>query len=217
VRVRLLPPPFRAPAPVLVLCASERRSFPSPRASPLPPPFPRSPRARSCSVTPLGHLPLLVPIPSSPVARSVERGGAITEHAAQQEPAWILELRKVPGNAACADCIGAVKPIWASSNLGILLCRCDAAADIGSQWVQTPRHGDPTGAGSLARCLQRVAPLNPTTPTAPTDPTQLPAAPAWAGTGIWAPTSPSRYRCTSTTGRWSSSRRCCRSATPGRT
>jgi hypothetical protein len=40
VRVRLLPPPFRAPAPVLVLCASERRSPPSPRASPLPFPAP---------------------------------------------------------------------------------------------------------------------------------------------------------------------------------
>ncbi|CAK9859996.1 unnamed protein product [Sphagnum jensenii] len=40
-------------------------------------------------------------------------------HEPQEKPLDIL--RRVPGNAVCADC-GAVEPDWASLNLGILLC-----------------------------------------------------------------------------------------------
>jgi hypothetical protein len=41
---------------------------------------------------------------------------------ARQEADWIVELRAVPGNDGCADCIGAHMPTWASGNLGVLLC-----------------------------------------------------------------------------------------------
>eukprot|EP01050_Picozoa_sp_SAG11_P006835 SAG11_NODE_548_length_8594_cov_5.298293_6_plen_729_part_00 len=53
--------------------------------------------------------------------RSVVEATPETSHTV--ESPWLSEVRLLPGNDTCADCVGMTEqPNWASSNLGVLLC-----------------------------------------------------------------------------------------------